>query len=222
MKENEKVREIAVPGEVISETKVASPGYGTYEENGKIISKFLGIISKKGRVISVIPLSGVYVPKPKDFVIGIITDIEKVGWVVDINSPWQAFLSLSEALDEFIDIRKVSLSRYYDVNDIIYAQIIDVRRGDIQLSIKSPTAKKLKGGVVFRITPSKVPRIIGREGSMINLIKEKTKTIIRVGQNGVVWISGENIEKAIKAIKLIDEKSHIYGLTDEIAKLLSD
>jgi exosome complex component RRP4 len=67
-----------------------------------------------------------------------------------------------------------------------------------------------------------VPRLIGKEGSMINIIKEKTGTIIRVGQNGVVWISGENVDKAIKAIKTIEEKSHIIGLTDEITKLLSD
>jgi exosome complex RNA-binding protein Rrp4 len=57
---------------------------------------------------------------------------------------------------------------------------------------------------------------------MINTVKEKTGTIIRVGQNGVVWISGEKVEKAIKAIKMIDEKAHIVGLTDEIIKLLSD
>ena len=56
---------------------------------------------------------------------------------------------------------------------------------------------------------------------MVNLIKEKTGTIIRVGQNGLVWVFGENVNKAIKAIKMIEQKSHIYGLTDEISKLLS-
>jgi len=90
------------------------------------------------------------------------------------------------------------------------------------LTMKEPMARKLKGGVTIRITPSKVPRLIGKEGSMINTIKEKTGTVIRVGQNGVVWISGEKVDKAIKAIKMIEEKSHIIGLTEEISKLLSD
>lgn len=216
------VREIVIPGEVIGDEKENRAGYGTYVEEGKIISKFLGIPKKSGVYLSVVPLSGVYVPKRQDKVIGFITDVEKVGWVVDINSPWQAFLSLSEAVDEFVDLKRTDITRFYDVGDIIYAQVVDVKRGDIQLSMKTPIARKLRNGVTVNITPSKVPRLIGKEGSMINTIKEKTGTIIRVGQNGIVWISGEKVEKAIKAIKIVDEKSHIIGLTDEISKLLSD
>jgi len=214
-------REIVLPGEVLADAKEGRPGHGTFMEDGKIISKFLGIV-KKGEYISVVPLSGVYLPKRQDKIIGFITGIEKVGWVVDINSPWEAFLPLSEAVDEFIDFRKTDIIRYYDVGDIVYAKILDVKRGNIQLTMKEPMARKLKGGVTIKITPSKVPRLIGKEGSMINTIKEKTGTVIRVGQNGVVWISGEKVDKAIKAIKMIEEKSHIIGLTEEISKLLSD
>ena len=214
-------REIVLPGEILVDVKEGRPGHGTFVEDGKIISKFLGIL-KKGEYVSVVPLSGVYLPKRGDKIIGFITGIEKVGWVVDINSPWEAFLPLSEAVDEFIDFRKTDIIRYYDVGDIVYANILDVKRGNIQLTMKEPMARKLKGGVTIRITPSKVPRLIGKEGSMINTIKEKTGTVIRVGQNGVVWISGEKVDKAIKAIKMIEEKSHIIGLTEEISKLLSD
>lgn len=216
------VREIAYPGQILADKKEFLPGIGTYEEDGKIISKFLGILTKSGNYISVIPLSGVYIPKPGEHVIGIVTAVEKVGWIVDINSPWESFLSLSEAVDEFIDVKRVLLNRYYDEGDIIYAQISSSKRGDVQLTMRGPSCKKLKDGVLVKITPSKVPRLIGKEGSMINLIKEKTKTNIRVGQNGIVWISGEHVDKAIVAIKKIDEKSHIYGLTEEITKLLSD
>jgi exosome complex component RRP4 len=214
-------REIVIPGEIMGDVKENKSSHGTYVDDEKIISKFLGIPKKKGKYISVIPLSGVYVPRREDKVIGIITSVEKVGWVVDINSPREAFLSLSEAVDEFVDLKKVDISRYFDVGDMIYAQVVDTRRGDIQLSMNTRIARKLRGGVTIKITPSKVPRLIGKEGSMINTIKEKTNTIIRVGQNGVVWISGEKIGKAIKAVKMIDEKSHIFGLTDEITKLLS-
>jgi len=217
-----KVREIALPGEVLGSTKELKGGAGTFIEDDKVISKFLGVIKRVGNHVSVIPLAGVYVPKRGDMVIGFVTDVEKVGWIVDINSPWQAFLSLSEAVDEFVDLRRTSLTRFYDVGDIIHTQIIDVRKGDIQLTMKAPMARKLKGGVVIKITPTKVPRWIGKGGSMIDMIKEKTKTVIRVGQNGVIWLKGENVEKAIKAIKMIDKKSHIIGLTDEISKMLSE
>ena len=218
----EKSREIVIPGEVVGNTTKNRPGYGTYVEDENIISKFVGIPRESGDYLSVIPLSGVYVPEPRDKVIGIVTDVEKFGWIVDINSPWDGFLSLSEGVDEFVDLKKVDMTRYFDVDDVIYTQVKSMRRGDVQLTMKTPLARKLRGGVLVNIIPSKVPRLIGKEGSMVNLIKEKTNTIIRVGQNGVVWISGEKIDKAIKAIKLIDEKSHMYGLTDEIEKLLSD
>jgi exosome complex component RRP4 len=216
------VREIAYPGQILGKKKDFLPGNGTFEEDGNIISKYLGILVKSDNYISVIPLSGVYVPKPGDHVIGIVTAVEKVGWVVDINSPWEAFLSLSEGVDEFIDLKRVLLNRYYDEGDVIYAQILSAKRGDIQLTMRGPAFKKLREGVLVKITPSKVPRLIGKEGSMINLIKEKTKTAIRVGQNGMVWISGERVDKAIMAIKRIDEKSHVYGLTEEITKMLSE
>jgi exosome complex component RRP4 len=215
-------REIVIPGEVLGDAKEKKASYGTFIEDGKIISKFLGIQKDSDGYLSVVPLSGVYLPRRQDKIIGFITGVEKSGWTVDINAPWLAFLPLSEAVDEFIDFKKTDISRFYDVNDVIYAQISDIKRGDVALSMRTPIARKLKGGVIIKITPSKVPRLIGKEGSMINSIKEKTGTIIRVGQNGIVWISGEKTDKAIKAIKLIEEKSHIIGLTDEITKLLSD
>ncbi len=218
---NEKIREIAIPGELIGSASTFKPGHGTYVEDNKIFSKFVGVLQKTNEYVSVIPLSGVYVPKVNDKVIGIIEEVEKFGWIIDVNSAWKGFLSLSEGVDEYVDLKRVTMTRYFDVGDIIYSQVLGNKGGDIQLTMRTPIAKKLRGGVLVKITATKVPRLIGKEGSMVNLIKEKTGTIIRVGQNGLVWISGENVDKAIKAIKMIEEKSHIYGLTDEVSKLLS-
>ncbi|MBL7169564.1 MAG: KH domain-containing protein [Candidatus Aenigmarchaeota archaeon] len=221
MKNNEKVREITIPGELIGNTKTFKSGYGTYIEGDKIYSKFIGILQKKEEYVSVIPLSGVYIPHSNDKVIGVVEDVQKFGWIVNLNSSWDGFLSSSEGIDDYVDIKKVNMKKYFDVGDMIYTQVLEHRRGDVQLTMRTPIARKLRGGVIVKITPSKVPRLIGKQGSMVNLIKEKTGTIIRVGQNGLVWVSGENIEKAIRAIKMIDEKSHVYGLTEEISKLLS-
>ena len=81
----------------------------------------------------------------------------------------------------------------------------------------------LKGGQIVKITPSKVPRLIGKGGSMINLIKKMTQTRIIVGQNGWVWVSGrkEELERvAIEAILKVDRESHTQGLTDRVKELL--
>ena len=218
---NEKVREIAIPGELIGSNKTFKGGYGTYMEGDKIFSKFVGILQKRGDYVSIVPLSGVYIPQSNDKVIGVVEEVQKFGWIIDLNSAWDGFLSSSEGIDDYVDIRKVDMRKYFDVGDMIYTEVIGHKRGDVQVTMRTPIARKLRGGVIVKITPSKVPRLIGKQGSMVNLIKNKTGTIIRVGQNGLVWISGENVDKAIKAIKMVDEKSHIYGLTEEISKLLS-
>lgn len=213
-------RKIVIPGEAIGDSKSGRAGHGTYFDGDKIVSKFLGILREIKGYLSVVPLAGIYVPDVRDKIIGVITDVQKFGWIVDINSPWKGFLSLSEGVDQFVD-KRVDISRFFDVGDVIYTEVQDVRRGsDVQLSMKSPIARKLRGGMLIKITPSKVPRLIGKSGSMIDMIKEKTKTVIRVGQNGVVWLNGEDTRKAVRAVRVIEEKSHVMGLTDEISKLL--
>jgi exosome complex component RRP4 len=80
---------------------------------------------------------------------------------------------------------------------------------------------KIDEGIIMQINPNKVPRVIGKEGSMINLIKEETGCQITVGQNGYIWIKGDIIDKELfakKAIIFITEKSFMSGLTEEVKK----
>ncbi len=166
-------------------------------------------------------MAGVYSPKVGDKVIGIIQDVEVSGWVVDINSPYLAFLPLAEAVEEFVDIYRVDLSRYFDVGDAIFCRISKVTKHKIiQVSMKQPGTKKLREGTIIHITPTKVARVIGKGGSMVNLIKERTGCEILIGQNGRIWIRGRNKLKAIKAILMIEKESHIYGLTEKVKKFL--
>jgi exosome complex component RRP4 len=128
---------------------------------------------------------------------------------------------LSEAVEEFVDPR-ADLSRYYDIGDIIFCRVSRVTKNKItQVSMRDMLARKLYGGVTIQVTPTKIPRIIGRGGSMINIIKQKTKCEIFTGQNGVIWIRGENKAKAIEAILTIEKESHVPGLTEKIEKMLS-
>ncbi|OYT42104.1 MAG: RNA-binding protein [Candidatus Aenigmarchaeota archaeon ex4484_224] len=217
------IRPLVLPGELIDERKGRKLGNTVYEENGKVYSKVLGIPKVSDEEISVVPLAGVYMPKVNDRIIGIIDEVEVSGWFVDINSPYKAFLPLQEALTEFVDISKVDITRFFDIGDIIFARISKVTKHKIvQVSMKQIGSRKLIGGTVIKITPTKVARVIGKGGSMINLIKEKTKSQILVGQNGLIWIRGGNVRKAIEAILMIERESHIIGLTEKIAKFLEE
>jgi len=215
------IRPIVLPGEIVEKEKGKRKNRYVYEENGTIYSKVIGIPKITQNEIGVIPLSGVYMPKVGDRVIGIITDVEVSGWFVDINSPYLAFLPLAAAVEEFVDIYRVDISKYFDVGDVILCKISKVTKNKIiQVSMKHLGSRKLTGGIVINVTPTKVPRIIGKGGSMINLLKKGTGCEIIVGQNGRVWIRGRNKSKAVEAILLIEKESHTYGLTEKIEKLL--
>lgn len=212
-------RDIVVPGECIAEGLEYLPSIGTFREANKICSKVLGMVVIKERVITVVPLAGVYTPRVGDKIIGEIADVQLSTWYLDINSPYQASLSAFE-LEEFVE-RGEDISKFYDVGDLLYAKVINVtKQKAIQLSMRDPMCKKLRGGRVVTITPSKVPRLIGREGSMINMIKDATKCYIVIGQNGLVWLKGEKEDLATEAILMVDRESHMEGLTNKISEFL--
>ena len=217
-----KTKEIVLPGDFIDERKGRKLDTGVYLEENKVFSKVLGISKVDENEISVIALSGAYIPKVGDRVVGVISEVEISGWSVDINSPYTAFLPFSEAVEEFVDMSRTDLSRYFDIGNIIYCRVSKVTKNKVvQVSMDDMSAKKLYGGITLKVTPTKVPRMIGRGGSMISLIKNKTNCEIIPGQNGVVWIRGEDKTKAIETILTVEKESHTVGLTEKIEGMLA-
>ena len=218
-----KDKSIAVPGEILAEGMDFLPAGGVFRENDKIIASQVGIVNIDNRLVKLIPLNGRYNPKRGDMVIGDVVNITFNGWVIDIGCTNFAVLPLRDAKSDFID-KGDDLSRYYGFKDIVVAKISNVSKTNmIDLTMKGPGLMKLKGGMMIDVTPSKVPRVIGKQGSMISLLKERTGCKIIVGQNGKVWIKGENFEnekKAVDAIKMIEEFAHTAGLTDRISGFL--
>ncbi len=216
-----KERQLVVPGEVLARGLEWLPSAGCYRNDNEVRAKQLGLVRIKDRFVGVTPLAGVYVPRPGDGIIGVVTDIQSTFWIVNINSPYDSIVQLGEAVGEYVDTTKTDISVYYDIGDVIYAKVLSVSRGkSVQLTMNDYRAKKLIGGRLMRITPSKVPRLIGKAGSMVELIKNKTGCQIVVGQNGVVWLKGEKEALAAKAVIQIEAEAHIEGLTDRVTKML--
>ncbi len=218
MKEKQESRKLVLPGDELINSMDYLPGKNCFREGNSIFSKKLGLMQTTGRVIMVIPLSGVYMPKTGDMVIGEVTDIQSSGWVVDIKSVHDAYLPIS-GVRGFIDTSKTELSKIYDIGDTIYAKISMVSGDSIHLSMQDVRSKKFTTGRLIRISSAKVPRLIGKEGSMIRLVKDNTGCRISVGQNGIVWLEGGNEEKAIEVFKTIEEEAQKDGLTDKISKM---
>ena len=216
---DKKERRLVIPGETIVSAKDHLPGDFTRNENNEIVANRYGLAETSERVVKVIPLSGVFEPRRGNTVIGRVTDINLSGWNIEIGGPYPAFLSLMEC-PRFID--RDNLAEFAKVGDILSLKTYGIKKGSIDLTLKSRGLGRLDGGRLIKINPHKVPRVIGKEGSMISLIKDNTNTEITVGQNGYVWIKGEEIgeAKAEAAIKLIEQESASEGLTEKVEKFL--
>ena len=221
---NVKDGDIVVPGDLITEAMSWLPSGKAVRRDKKIYATALGLISIKGHVVKVIPLAGRYSPKKNDSVIGKVTGINKYGWKVDIRSPLDAELNVADATSSYVDVNRTPLSKYFDIGDYIFAGISSISRtgGFLKLITKGRPYRKLSGGIITEVSPAKIPRIIGKQGSMIKMLKEHSKCNILVGQNGWVWIKGEpeRTMKVIEAIRKIEKESHTRGLTDTITKML--
>jgi len=221
---NVKDKDIVVPGEVLAIGMDSFPGIGTYREGENIISALLGLVQLDGRTIKLIPLSGRYIPKKYDTIICKIADVNFSGWRLDTNSPYSAMLSMKEATSQFIN-RGADLTKFYDIGDYVTCKIVNVTSQKlVDVTMKGIGLQKLKGGRIINVASQKVPRIVGKQGSMVSMIKDATKCNIMVGQNGQIWIDGspEGELLAVNSIRKIEQESHLSGLTDRIKEFLDN
>ena len=213
-------REIVIPSQLLGDIKQKKSGRGTFIENGKIYSEILGVLNNNSEYINVVPLKGRYDPIEKDFIIGIVEEAMASSWLVDINAAYPALLHVNEVP---WDVDFGETKKYLNHGDSVMAKVLSVNQEKkLQITLNDRNLYKIKGGFIINVEPSKVPRIIGKKGSMISLLKKYTNCRIFVGQNGRIWIDGEEdgVNKVIETIKTIEEQSLSYGLTNKIEELL--
>jgi len=212
-------RKVVVPGESIAKGMEFLPGSGAYRINDEIKACVLGLTNVNGSVIKVIPLSGAYWPEYGDHVIGEVVDVTYSMWDIDILGPSVAHLQTSEGSRRYIDDR-TDLSKIYDIGDYVFAKVIKASDPLFTgLTMRDIGCRKLEPGLIVKINPAKVPRLIGKKGSMVNALKTETGCDVLIGQNGVVWIRGADPKKelvAAKAVKYIESNAHTEGLTESI------
>jgi len=214
-----KERRLVIPGETIVSGEEYLPGDFTVRDGEDVVAQRYGLAEIAGRFVRILPVSGVFEPRRGNSVVGIVEEINYSGWNISLGGPYSAFLPLMEC-PRFIN--KNNIEEFATIGDVINAKIWSVKRGGVDLTLKSRGLGKLEGGRIIRINPHKVPRVIGREGSMINLIKDTTHTEITVGQNGMIWVKGdyEGEKKAHEAIALIEREASNEGLTDKVEEFL--
>jgi len=211
---------IVVPGDFLSKD-VKRAGEGTYVEDGCVYAYRYGILDEKEE-IRVVALSGKYVPCRGDVVIGRIVDFSFPYWVVDIASPYKALLHVAEVAEEGERIEMGRMHEYLDIDDIIVAKVKSI---DASMRVELSLMKEFRvrrGDRLIEISHTKIPRIIGRHGSMIKMLKERSGCFIFISKNGRIWIKGREdaVNIVSEAILMIAEEAHTSGLTDRVARML--
>lgn len=192
---------VVVPGEKLFDSPKQM--YGAYVEDGKTYSSRLALFHEDTQKI--VPLKGSYMPSMEDGVIGVVEEVKFSGYVVDVNCAYKGFLSARDVMRQL---------RLGDVIDAIVKEVDEVR------NINLIRPRTLLGGEILEVSPVKIPRVIGKKNSMIDMIKNATKSAIVVGKNGRVWVKGGNAAVAVAAILKVEREAHTTGLTDRIAEFL--
>lgn len=217
--------EIVIPGDKIAEGEYRY-GEGVVKRGNEYYSTLVGLFQDKGDFIQVKALKGKYVPRPGDLVIGKIIEVGLTSWLVNIGAPYSAILSANNATEKRFDPVKDDTRRIFDVGDIILTKIVSFdRTRDPSIITNERGLGKLRGGRLIEIEAAHIPRVIGKKGTMINMVKRLTRTQIITGQNGRIWVQGKKIEdelKAIESIRKIELEAHTQGLTDRIRDMLSN
>jgi len=193
-------------------------------EGKRIISTTIGLSDVSDDSVRVISLTGVYLPKIDDLVIGTIQYIHGNSWFADINSCYQGMLLGQDVFGRGSYPTKSEMEERLSKGDIIFAKIANSdRQREPLISIADQSLGKIDSGELVKISPTKIPRLIGKQGSMIQTIEGSTNATITVGQNGLIVVSCDETNgllKALTAIRMVDEQAHLADLTDKMKKML--
>ena len=215
-------RKYVVPGDFIAEGSFNPENSVTQIEN-KFYSTKVGMAELINSTVRVIPLTGLYNPRLDDVVIGKVIKTSAFAWEFDIRSYFSGILPASNVFGRDFSAERQDLSKKFGLGDNAICRIGNYDRNrDPLLSINDRGLGKIPKGTILEISPTKIPRVIGKKGSMINLLQEKTDCRITVGQNGLILAVGEKegIERIRKSLNLIEKKAHLADLQNQVQDLL--
>lgn len=216
-------RKVVVPGDLLAEGNYVA-GDSTFKEGNRIFATRVGLLDYENRRLHVVALNAFYSPIVGDLIIGRVIEVSLGGWILDIRAPYLAMLRASDVLTRPFSPQKDDLPSIFDVGDLILSRIVAYdRTRDPLLTIRESGLGKITKGQITEITPTKIPRVIGRKGSMVNMLKRETGCQITVCQNGLILVSGKTPEDeqiAITAIRKIEYEAHTRGLTDRVVEMI--
>lgn len=194
----------------------------------KFLSTVLGVFELRGEDdFRVAPLEGRYIPQEGDLVIGIVEEINPTYVYLDIKAPYKGVLQAHEILGRPLNPSRDVLSEYVSIGDVYLARVerFDLFRDPLLTIRKERGLGRVEEGVLIEVNPTRVPRIIGKKSSMLDLLATETKCDFIVASNGRILIkkcpTPDHEEILIRAIRIIEAQPYVKGLTDRIREYIA-
>lgn len=194
------MKKVVLPGDLISSERKRL-GNNVFVSEGKIYASVLGVYDDEKDTATVVPLEGKYEPRTDDSVVGVVTRVIHAGYTVDINSYKESFIPRSAMRNEL------------RLGDVIFAKVSEV---DEMKEANLSYPKRVYGGEIIEINAVRSPRLIGKNGSMLDLLTQGSNSEVFVGKNGRVWAKEGNIDELKKLIKFVEENSYKSNLTNAV------
>lgn len=200
------MKKIVIPGELITDQK-KKLGDNVFVMDNKIYGSVLGLLNESNDFVSIIPLNGPYVPRENDPVVCVVRNITANGYIIDVNSHSDCFFPKSLVTRE-LKIGQMLFARVKGVDGIEVSELDNINI--------------LPEGFICEVSSVKIPRIIGKNDSMLNILKKYTSSNILVGRNGWIWYVSKNGNLLENAISLIVNNSQKSNLTNSVEEYLKN
>ncbi|BCS90730.1 MAG: exosome complex component Rrp4 [Candidatus Micrarchaeota archaeon] len=193
------MREIVLPGDIVIVDEVNRDIL--YKDRDNLYATVISLYDPATKTI--VPLEQIWKPRVEEKVVGIVQELSRKGYIIWLHPLYKGVLRINKELK---------------TGDAVYAEIKAINGGVIDLKL----IRELSNYSIIKIKSTRIPRVIGKNSSMINQIKELSKSDIVVGMNGVIAVRGPNTEKVFSVLRLIEKEAHKTGLTEKVSKMLNE
>ena len=149
------MQRIVVPGEKLISTPVRIEN--TISDKNGTYACVLGYFDDERK--SLIPLEGLWQPRSGDNVIGVVEEDKGTMYLINLKAPYRGL-----ALSKFMEVE-------LSPGDMVTATVKQLEKGGTVMLLR-PTP--LNGGKIMAVSPSRIPRIIGKGNSMLKQITDSS------------------------------------------------
>lgn len=210
---------LVTPGMAVGPSTGKRAGSGVIAQDDAFIATRLGWLQELNNTVSVNPINATYMPRSGDLVVGVVAEVRNNLWFLNINGAFQGLLPMSLAPWK---VEFGAARMHMDVGDVVLARVQEVDEcHNVVLTMKGVGLRKLNQGAVLNVPVQHVERLRGPNNERLQQLRDMSDCRIMVGENGRVWVDGDNngIAWSRNAIQRVASEGHKTNFDALMAEL---